>query len=524
MKSKKNMSEDHVADTGSLTGMAISGTSIDTVLRYGTAVKEHLVAYSGIDRDLGREMNRSLKDFSEYKISADPQNDPKRYYAELRAKAGYSAEVKEVTRTRAEEAISGKTPTTVRTDDLPGHVNDPLFDVTSKVDSSGNPVPGSSAQIKFRGKDAAECLDILSGKDCRKYVDNDCKLMVPKDFYDGVKEELADRIKSVKSQIEHLKSSGNTKALANREAELAKLETIDRNLRKSKVTVDEAIEGYLSPKTSTAKDIARVAHRAGMEQLKMGAAIGGGMSIARNLVDVYSGKKTIGDAAKSVAIDTTASAAGAYGVAFTGAVIKGMAQNASSSYVRMLANSGLPAYIATATFEIGKTMTQFFRGKIDGAQCIEELGVKGYCMTTSAMYAAIGQIVIPIPVLGAMAGSMLGYFIGSASYRELKDCLKLAKLARAERIRIEKECNEAITLIRECRKRLQANIDKYLKENTQFFNYTFSTIKTCLEIGDIDGYISGTNKIIEYLGGAPQYLDKAGFDALMSDQNKPFTL
>ena len=321
-----------------------------------------------------------------------------------------------------------------------------------------------------------------------------------------------------------MKSSGNTKALANREAELAKLETIDRNLRKSKVTVDEAIEGYLSPKTSTAKDIARVAHRAGMEQLKMGAAIGGGMSIARNLVDVYSGKKTIGDAAKSVAIDTTASAAGAYGVAFTGAVIKGMAQNASSSYVRMLANSGLPAYIATATFEIGKTMTQFFRGKIDGAQCIEELGVKGYCMTTSAMYAAIGQIVIPIPVLGAMAGSMLGYFIGSASYRELKDCLKLAKLARAERIRIEKECNEAITLIRECRKRLQANIDKYLKENTQFFNYTFSTIKTCLEIGDIDGYISGTNKIIEYLGGAPQYLDKAGFDALMSDQNKPFTL
>lgn len=516
--------KDPVADTGSLTGMAISGASVDAVVRYGTAVKEHLAAYSGIDNDLGREWNRSLRDFSEYKISADPDTNPKQYYAELKAKAGYVAELKEVARTRGEEAISGKTPMTVRTDDLPGHVNDPLFDITSEVDASGNPVPGSSAQMKFRGKSPADCLDILSGKDCRKYVENDCKLMVPKDFYDGVKEELAERIKSLKGQIEHLKATGNTEALARREAELAKLETIDKNLVKSKVTNDEAVEGYLNPEMSTAKDIVRVAHRAGMEQLKMGAAIGGGMSLARNLVDVYRGKKTIGEAAKNVAIDVSGAAAGAYGVAFTGAVVKGTAQNSASAYVRTLAKSSLPAYVATATFEIGKTMTQFFRGKIDGAQCIEELGVKGYCMTSSALYAAIGQAVIPIPIVGAMAGSMLGYFIGSASYRELKDCLKMAKLAREARIRIERECEEAIALIKESRAELQAAIDKYLKNKKAFFEVTFSSIKECLELGDIDGYIAGTNTMIRHLGGTPQYESKAEFDALMADPTKPFTL
>lgn len=518
------MKKDYIADTGSLTRMTISGASIDTVLRYGSAVKEHLAAYSGIDNDLGRQWNRGLKDFSEYKIAADPQTNPKQYYQELKAKAGYSAEVKEVARRRAEEAIAGKKPTTVRTDDLPGHVNDPLYDVTSEVDSSGNPVPGSSAQVKFRGKNPSECLDILSGKDCRKYVENDCKLMVPSDFYDGVKDELAERIQSVKQQIEHLKASGNTEALAQRQAELEKLETIDRNLEKSKVSNDEAVEGYLNPEASTAKDIVKLAHQAGMQQLKMGAAIGGGMSLARNLVDVYRGKKKIGDAAKAVAIDTSASAVGAYGVAFTGAVIKGTAQNAASSYVRALAHSGLPAYVATATFEIGKTLTQFFRGKIDGAQCVEELGVKGYCMTTSAMYVAIGQVVIPIPVVGAMAGSMFGYFVGSSSYKELKDSLKMAKLAREERIRIEKECEEAIALIKECRAELQASIDKYLKGETQFFDVTFSSIKECLEIGDIDGYITGTNMMIRHLGGTPQYNSKAEFDAIMADPSKPLTL
>ncbi len=516
--------KDRRADTGTMAGMAISGASVDVVSRFGTAVKEHLAAYSGIDNDLGREWNRGLKEFSEYKISADPNVDPKRYYAELRAKAGYVAERIEVSRTRAEEAISGKSPTTVRTDDLPGHVNDPLFDITSEVDASGNPVPGSSAQMKFRGKSPAECLDILSGKDCRKYVDSDCKLMVPKDFYDGVKEELAERIKSLKGQVEHLKATGNTEALARREAELAKLETIDRNLVKSKVTTEEAVEGYLNPEVSTAKDIVRVAHRAGVEQLKMGAAIGGGMSLARNLVDVYRGKKTIGEAVKSVAIDTSGAAAGAYGVAFTGAVIKGTAQNSASSYVRTLAKSSLPAYIATATFEIGKTMAQFFSGKIDGAQCVEELGVKGYCMTSSAMYAAIGQVAIPIPIVGAMAGSMLGYFIGSASYRELKDSLKMAKLAREARIRIERECEEAIALVKECRAELQANIDKYLENKKAFFEVTFNSVKECLELGDIDGYIAGTNEMIRHLGGTPQYSSKAEFDALMADPTKPFTL
>ena len=518
------MSETRVADTGSLSGMAISGASIDTVVRYGTAVKEHLSAYSGIDNDLGREWNRGLKDFSEYKISSDPNVDPKRYYTELKAKAGYTAEVKEVARSRAEEAILGKKPTTVRTDDLPGHVNDPLYDITSEVDSAGNPIPGGSVQMKFRGKTPSECLDILSGSDCRKYVENDCKLMVPKDFYDGVKERLADKISCVKKQIERLEAGGNTEALARRKAELAKLETIDKNLVKSKVTNAEAVEGYLNPKTSTAKDVLNVSHRAGMAQLKMGAAIGGGMSLVRNLVDVFRGKKRVGDAVKSVAIDTSAAAAGSYGVAFTGAVIKGMSQNASSSYVRMLAKSSLPAYIATATFEIGKTMTQFLRGKIDGVQCIEELGVKGYCMTTSAMYAAIGQVAIPIPVLGAMAGSMLGYFIGSTSYKELKDCLKMAKLAREERIRMERECENAIALIKECRTELQASIDKYLKDETRFFDVAFNAIKECLEIGDVDGYIAGTNEMIRRLGGTPQYSNKAEFDALMADPTKPLTL
>ena len=348
--------------------------------------------------------------------------------------------------------------------------------------------------------------------------------MVPKDFYDGVKDELADRIKNLREQIESLKAGGNAEALTKRQAELAKLETIDKNLERSKVTSQEACDAYLNPKASTAKDIVNVAHRAGMEQLKMGAAIGGGMSLAKNVVDVFRGKKKIGDAAKSVAIDTSAAAVGAYGVAFTGAVIKGTSQNAASEYIRTLANSSLPAYIATATFEVGKTMTQFFRGKIDGLQCIEELGVKGYCMTSSALYAAIGQVAIPIPVVGAMAGSMLGYIIGSASYKELKDSLRMAKLAREERIRVEKECEEAIALIRECRAELQANIDKYLKDETAFFDVALGSVKECLELGDIDGYIAGTNVLVRRFGGTPQYASKAEFDALMADPSKPLSL
>lgn len=497
----------------------LAGGAGDVIDRYGSGVKEHIVGYSGVDNETGTVNNRGLKQISQYR-RGDPKTDPN-YRINTKQQAGFAAETKEAARRRAEEAIAGKKPTTTRTDDIIGpdgqrhHVNDQLFDITTKVDANGNPVPGSSAQMKFVGSSPKEAVGKMLSKDYQKYIDNDVKMMVPSDYYDGIKSELDARISSLEEQIDRLESQGKTDVAEAKKEQLEKCRILKKNLVKSKVSNDEAIEARNNPKWSTAKDIARVANRAGLEQAKMGAAIGGGMSLIRNFVAVCKNEKDAKEAALDVAGDTAGAAALSYATAFSGAVIKGTAQNSSSELVKTLSKTNLPAYIATSTLEVGKTLKSYFSGEIDGVQCLEQLGEKGYGMVNSALYAAIGQVAIPIPVVGALIGSMLGYALSSASYGALTQSLKEAKMAREERIRIEAEVAESISMLREYRAELEANISKYLKDTRDFFDETFSRMKSSLQTGDIDGYIASTNAIARKMGKRPVYDTFSQFDSMM---------
>lgn len=497
----------------------LAGCAGDVIDRYGSGVKEHIVGYSGVDNETGTVNNRGLKQISQYR-RGDPKTDPN-YRINTKQQAGFAAETKEVARRRAEEAIAGKKPNTTRTDDIIGpngkrhHVNDPLYDITSKVDAQGNPVPRASYQMKFDGNSPKAWVGNRLSASNEKYLANDVHMMCPRDFYDGVQSELDARISSLEGQIKKLESQGKTDVAEAKKAQLEKCRTLKKNLNKSLVAKDESIEAVINPKWSTAKDIARVANRAGLEQAKMGAAIGGGMSLIRNFVAVCKNEKDAKEAALDVAGDTAGAAALSYATAFSGAVIKGTAQNSSSELVKTLSKTNLPAYIATSTLEVGKTLKSYFSGEIDGVQCLEQLGEKGYGMVNSALYAAIGQVAIPIPVVGALIGSMLGYALGSASYGALTQSLKEAKMAREERIRIEAEVAESISMLREYRAELEANISKYLKDTRDFFDETFSRMKSSLQTGDIDGYIASTNAIARKMGKRPVYDTFSQFDSMM---------
>lgn len=527
----------------------LAGVAGDVIDRYGSGVKEHIFSLNGIDNEyfldpetgnlkprIGNNVNKSphslKRSLSSVAGSKRHGEDSPFYKTETKNQAGFSAEIKEVARRRAEEAIAGKKPTTSRTDDLvlrdengkvildenglpKTHTNDQLFDITTKVDANGNPVPGSSAQMKFVGSSPKEAVGKMLSKDYQKYIDNDVKMMVPSDYYDGIKSELDARISSLEEQIDKLESQGKTDVAEVKKEQLEKCRILKKNLVKSKVSNDEAIEARNNPRLSTAKDIARLANRAGLEQAKMGAAIGGGMSLIRNLVSVCKNEKDAKEAALDVAGDTAQAAALSYATAFSGAIIKGSAQNSSSELVKTLSKTNLPAYIATSTLEVGKTLKSYFSGEIDGVQCLEQLGEKGYGMVNSALYAAIGQVAIPIPVVGALIGSMLGYALSSASYGALTQSLKEAKMAREERIRIEAEVAESISMLREYRAELEANISKYLKDTRDFFDETFSRMKSSLQTGDIDGYIAANNAITRKMGKRPVYDTFSQFDSMM---------
>ena len=139
-------------------------------------------------------------------------------------------------------------------------------------------------------------------------------------------------------------------------------------------------------------------------------------------------------------------------------------------------------------------------------------------MISSALFATIGQIAIPIPVVGGLIGGMLGYAVASASYGTLLSSLKEADLAAKERKEIEAVCAQQIQFIREYRAQMEAIISEYLNSYTEVFNESFSGIKDALAIGDVDGVISSANRVTEALGKKALFDNMDEFEQLMDSE------
>lgn len=116
---------------------------------------------------------------------------------------------------------------------------------------------------------------------------------------------------------------------------------------------------------------------------------------------------------------------------------------------------------------------------------------------------------------------MVGYSLASACYGELMAALKEAKLAREERIRIERECEEAIAAIRQYRQEINEIADRHLAEYRNTFDAAFADMKISMGIGDIDGFMAGANTITRKLGGETKFDSFEEFDRLMNDP-EPF--
>ncbi len=494
----------------------ISGAAYETVQKFGSAAKQHYVAYDGVDNEVGKKLVKGLKQISDEKVNPDYQ------FQNIHQQAGFSAEIKDVARSNAETIIKGGKTTKIRTDDL-GHVNDPLFD-TVQLDSDGNVIEGSGAQMKFLGAsekdpagagDAARALQKLQGKKFEKYLDNDAKIEVPSNQYEQIIEEASLKIEKLTKQLNNQKQQGNTEQAEKIQEQIDKLNKIKKNLRKSTLTSDEAVFARMNPRLSTAIDIGKISHRAGVQTAETAAIVGGSVSIVKNIVSVCKGEIEPEDAILNVAKDTAVTATVGYGTGFTGAAIKGAMQNAKSQYVRAISKTNIAGTVVAVTVSATKTISRYMKGEIDGVECLEDLGEQGTGMIAASMFSTIGQIAIPIPIVGGMIGGMVGYALTSATYSVLVTSLKEEKMAHEQRLQIEKACEEHIKLMREYRRELEGLISEYLSESMDVFRESFSEIKNALAIGDVDWFIESTNNITNAFGGNVSFTSMDDFNDKM---------
>ncbi|AWY42687.1 hypothetical protein DKY63_23370 [Pseudomonas putida] len=544
-----------------ITRTAAALSTSETVSRYGSANAEFLKGYSGVDHETGQKFAKGLADIAKHKVHADPDLAKQN----IKQQAGFSAEVAATSRDNAEAIISGSKVRTSRSDDLPHYGrNHNVVDRVQILD--GQIIEGSQAQMKFVG-DRNQLLDDIAREDGKFTRYQGTKLELPSEQFEGSKayyleeaKKLRERAQSIAADpakadqviklqrdaeaIEKLVASkdfqpkpaadycrdqarqrrlnadaaeknGNTDAAAKLRREADNYDQLADNCSDSGLTTEDAIFYRKHPEFATLRDIARTSHRAGMEGAKFGAAIGGSISLLQNLLATAQGEKNVGEAVQDLALDTAKAGAVGYATAFAGAALKGGMQQSSSQALRTLSNTNAPAMAINICLSLGSSVKRYVTGEISEAQLLTEVGEKGAGMLSSGMMAALGQLAIPVPFVGAAIGGMIGYTLSSLFYQATLDAARGVELSRQQLARTQAIQAAARDRIADEQARLDAFTQRELPQLRKETEHLFAIVNSNAS-ASADVLAAAINQFATLLGKQLQFQTMAEFDDFMN--------
>ncbi|WP_283492224.1 hypothetical protein [Helicobacter pylori] len=500
-----------------ITDATIMGSTGEESALHASANREH---FSAFDR---------LEEISKRKVN------PNYIKQNINQQAGYSAEIKEQTRVNVRNILAGKRERIVQYDDLfsekktqvkklfPNYAtpskNHEIVDYIS-VDEKGDVIPGTLTQSKFVGRNGEECFKKLLSKDYEKYFENGAKMKIPKDFFGDFQKEANIKIKSLESRIAKQKELGDFQKAAHLDEKLQKCKTIKAHTRPASATKAEAIEARLNPNLSTAKDVTRVSHQAGMNVAQTGALIGGGVSAITNIYECIANGKDPMKALKHTLVATAKGGALSYGRAFASSSLGGLMQSSANKIIQSLGKGSVPAMIVGACVANATILGRYFSGKIDKTELLKQLGKANTTLISSGAMAVAGQALIPIPVVGALVGGFVGAILSETCFNAFLKDREEAKLARQRRIEIEKECREFIKLLEIYQNQFKEVFERYFHETTKFFNQSFNELERASYAGDADLAIGVNNKIQERLGQKALFDNKQeGWELIISNKD-----
>lgn len=267
------------------------------------------------------------------------------------------------------------------------------------------------------------------------------------------------------------------------------------------------------------KNAAKTAHEAGVAGAKNAGITAITMSGIMNITAVIKGEKSAEDAIEDTIIDGGKAAASGYIMSGGLTTAYQSLSGSSSKFLKALTESNVPGKVITAVMLTGDTLKRYGNGEISTQECLIELGEKGLNFVTTGYSMTVGQALIPIPIVGAAVGALVGSMITSSYYNKLITTLQTKELEHQERLRIIAECKEATRQIRAFRAELQEYLDSYFKNYKDCFDEALNIIKIGFETGDADGIIAGANQITRKLGGEVHYNNMREFKNFLLDDS-----
>jgi hypothetical protein len=418
------------------------------------------------------------------KIAASRVNcDPVYSQNNLHQQAGKSAEVKHTARSNAESIIGGQDRRIARTDNV-GFVNHEEFDFAEVDPATGRPILGQDGTLARGGQ-------MKVHKDIAKYRDHykqnfdkygRAELVVPRDQFDAIAKDWADEQQNLVRQRDTLLSQGKNDLAKQLQGEIDHIEDARTRLKQSSVSSADAMEARTSPGSSVAKDVLAVSHRAGVEAAKSSAAIGGGMSLVRNVVQVVKSGKPLDEAAFDVCKDAGVAAAGAYAGAATSSVVGGCLQSANNQVMQNLGRSNVPAMAVQVAATMGKSVIELASGHMSSEEFVRHVTKDGcmlaVSMTGSNLGAVLGTAVFPGvgTLVGGLVGGMVASMLGGHLHSELMQSVANMDASNALREQTLAICLSIKEQHEACQLEMYAAFDVFFSEKSQALRQGFDLI------------------------------------------------
>ncbi len=261
-------------------------------------------------------------------------------------------------------------------------------------------------------------------------------------------------------------------------------------------------------------------HESGKKSGNIGASISAGVAVVSGVHQIYNDEADIGKVVANISVEAAKGYATGYACT---AISKGITH--STTHVlghatsKVLTRSNAPVAIAAGVVTTGKSMLSYMQGDIDSEQLLSEISHTAITCTSSFYYGAIGQVVIPIPVVGALIGSGVGYFIGNMLHQSSLIALgdsQVVKVAKERRKAIEAMCLTMIPIIQKNREELEQSLNKHFSDRKEIFSEAFNILDASLGEWNHDTFVSGLENINNQFGATLQFKNFDEFDTFMN--------
>ena len=260
----------------------------------------------------------------------------------------------------------------------------------------------------------------------------------------------------------------------------------------------------------------------------VGAAVGGGLQGAFSAIHqgmrLGQGETTATEAIV-ITIKATASGAVRGGAVASGSRVIAIVAN-EAGVGRILGEMG-PGAIANAIFEAGLSTHRFARGEIDHEAYREELGGAALRATASTYCGMAGQLLIPIPVIGAAVGAVSGYVAAAVLVESGVLGLgsnNIVAIAEDRQAVIERECAAAILELRRCQQELQQLEESYGEGFRQTFRPLLDELRDHQQAGLYRNSLERLVRMGDALGHALPWRRFEEFDAFMRNDELALVL